>query len=81
MLLRLRVAPVLLMLVLLLSLALLLRLLLLLRAWCISGVQTFQSDLSGVLFGIMDVLAVIPVPRWNGVALDLDCAAPGSASS
>lgn len=75
-LLRLRIAPVLL----LLSLSLLLRLLLL-CAWCVSGAQTFQSNLSSIFLCIVDVLAVIPVPRWDRCALDLDCAAPGSASS
>lgn len=63
----------------LLSLPLLLRLLLL-RVWYVSSVQTLQSDLSSVLFGIVDILAVVPVPRWNCCALDLDCTAPGSAS-
>jgi hypothetical protein len=79
-LLRLGIAPMLLVLVLVLVPLLLLRMLLL-GVWYVSSVQTFQSDLGSVLFGIVDVLAVVPVAGRNRSALDLDCAAPSSASS
>jgi len=73
----------LLLLLLLLRLLLLLLLLrkLLLVDWEDSSVQTLESDLRSVLFGIVDILAVIPIARWNGRALDFDGATPSSTSS
>lgn len=44
-------------------------------------VQGLQGHLGSVLFGIVDVLAVIPVASSNVLALDGDGAGPGSAAS
>lgn len=43
--------------------------------------QKLQSDLGGVLFGVVDVLAVIPVAGRDVLALDGDGAGPGGSSS
>jgi hypothetical protein len=44
-------------------------------------VQGFQCDLGGILFGIVDVLAIIPVTSSDILSLDGNGAGPGSTAS
>lgn len=44
-------------------------------------VQSLQSDLGRILFGIVDVLAVIPVTSSDVLALDGNGAGPGGTAS
>lgn len=44
-------------------------------------VQHFQGDFGGVFFGIVDILAVVPVAGGDILALDADRAGPGGTTS
>jgi hypothetical protein len=44
-------------------------------------IQSFQSDLGSVFFGIVDVLTIIPVTSSDILALDGNGAGPGSTTS
>jgi hypothetical protein len=44
-------------------------------------IEFLQSDFGGILFGIVDVLAVVPIARRVRFALDGDVTRPGSSAS
>jgi hypothetical protein len=43
--------------------------------------EPLQRDMRSVLFRIVDILAVVPVPGGHCHAMDIDCAGPGGTAS
>jgi len=43
--------------------------------------QHLNSNLSGIFFGIIDVLSVVPVSGGDTLALDGNCAGPGGTTT
>jgi hypothetical protein len=46
-----------------------------------SDIEFLHSDFGGILFGVVDVLAVVPIAGRDLFALDGEVARPGSSTS